>query len=419
MTRVVVSGYGAVTPVGRTAPDTWEALLRGEPGVRAIDDDWAAELPVRIAARVDDAFAEALSVRERRRTDRAEQLTLVAGREAWASAGSPDVDPTRLAVVVGSANGGIATTLDQSRVLHEQGHRRVSPHTVTMLMANGPAAWLSIDLGAKAGARAPISACAAGSEAITMGREMILAGSADVVVCGGVEAGVQPFSLAAFAAARAMSTRNDEPERASRPFDVDRDGFVMGEGSTLLVLAREDPARARGAVVPGVGAGAARTAGAEGSGGGGARCGAARSSDAYDIVGGDPENQARTITMALRSAGLSPEDVGLVHAHATATPVGDVNEADALRAALGMPPPVTSTKGATGHLLGASGALGVLVALLALRDGRVPPTLNVDTLDPAIDLDVVREAATTSARHALVDAFGFGGHSSSVVVSRD
>lgn len=401
MTRVVVTGYGAVTPVGRTAPDTWEALLRGEPGVRAIDDDWAAELPVRIAARVDDAFAEALSVRERRRTDRAEQLTLVAGREAWASAGSPDVDPTRLAVVVGSANGGIATTLDQSRVLHEQGHRRVSPHTVTMLMANGPAAWLSIDLGAKAGARAPISACAAGSEAITMGREMILAGSADVVVCGGVEAGVQPFSLAAFAAARAMSTRNDEPERASRPFDVDRDGFVMGEGSTLLVLEREDHARARGAVVHGVVSGAALT------------------SDAYDIVGGDPENQARTITMALRSAGLAPEDVGLVHAHATATPVGDVNEADALRAALGMPPPVTSTKGATGHLLGASGALGVLVALLALRDGRVPPTLNVDTLDPAIDLDVVREASTTSARHALVDAFGFGGHSSSVVVSRD
>ncbi|UTT59102.1 beta-ketoacyl-[acyl-carrier-protein] synthase family protein [Cellulosimicrobium cellulans] len=401
MTRVVVSGYGAVTPVGRSAPETWDALLRGEPGVRAIDDEWAADLPVRIAARVDDAFAEGLSVRERRRTDRAEQLTLVAGREAWASAGSPDVDPTRLAVVVGSANGGIATTLDQSRVLHEQGHRRVSPHTVTMLMANGPAAWLSIDLGAKAGARAPISACAAGSEAITMGREMILSGSADVVVCGGVEAGVQPFSLAAFAAARAMSTRNDEPERASRPFDVDRDGFVLGEGSTLLVLEREDHARARGAVVHGVVSGAALT------------------SDAYDIVGGDPENQARTITMALRSAGLGPEDVGLVHAHATATPVGDVNEADALRAALGMPPPVTSTKGATGHLLGASGALGVLVALLALRDGRVPPTLNVDTLDPAIDLDVVREAATTSARHALVDAFGFGGHSSSVVVSRD
>ncbi|MGN6241755.1 MAG: beta-ketoacyl-[acyl-carrier-protein] synthase family protein [Cellulosimicrobium cellulans] len=402
MTRAVVTGYGAVTPVGLTASDTWDALLRGEPGVHAIKEDWAADLPVRIAARVDDAFAEGLAVREARRTDRAEQLTLVAGREAWASAGSPDVDPTRLAVVVGSANGGIATTLDQSHVLDEQGPRRVSPHTVTMLMANGPAAWLSIDLGAKAGARAPISACAAGSEAITMGREMILAGSADVVVCGGVEAGVRPFSLAAFAAARAMSTRNDEPERASRPFDVHRDGFVMGEGATLLVLESEEHARARGAAVHGVVAGAALT------------------SDAFDIVGGDPENQARTIGMALRSAGLSPGDVGLVHAHATSTPVGDVNESDALHAALGMPPPVTSTKGATGHLLGASGALGILVALLAVRDGRVPPTLNLDALDPAIDLDVVHgTAGDTTARHALVNAFGFGGHSASVVVSRD
>lgn len=402
MTRAVVTGYGAVTPVGLTAEDTWDALLRGEPGVRAIKEDWAADLPVRIAARVDDAFAEGLAVREVRRTDRAEQLTLVAGREAWASAGSPDVDPTRLAVVVGSANGGIATTLDQSHVLDEQGPRRVSPHTVTMLMANGPAAWLSIDLGAKAGARAPISACAAGSEAITMGREMILAGSADVVVCGGVEAGVRPFSLAAFAAARAMSTRNDEPEQASRPFDAHRDGFVMGEGSTLLVLESEEHARARGAAVHGVVSGTALT------------------SDAFDIVGGDPENQARTIGMALRSAGLAPGDLGLVHAHATSTPVGDVNESDALHAALGMPPPVTSTKGATGHLLGASGALGILVALLAVRDGRMPPTLNLDALDPAIDLDVIRGTAReTNARHALVNAFGFGGHSASVIVSRD
>jgi 3-oxoacyl-[acyl-carrier-protein] synthase II len=402
MGRAVVTGYGAVTPVGLTAPETWSALLRGDGGIGAITEAWAAELPVRIAARVDDAFAESLAVREVRRTDRAEQLTLVAGREAWASAGSPDVDPTRLAVVVGSANGGIATTLDQSRVLDEHGHRRVSPHTVTMLMANGPAAWLSIDLGAKAGARAPISACAAGSEAITMGREMILSGAADVVVCGGVEAGVRPFSLAAFAAARAMSTRNDEPERASRPFDVHRDGFVMGEGAALLVLESEEHARSRGAEVHGAVAGAALT------------------SDAFDIVGGDPQNQARTIGMALRSAELAPGDLGLVHAHATSTVVGDVNESDALHAALGSPPTVTSTKGATGHLLGASGALGTLVALLALREGRVPPTLNLESQDPAIDLDVVSGAARdTRARHALVNAFGFGGHSTSLVVSRD
>ncbi|WP_454042476.1 beta-ketoacyl-[acyl-carrier-protein] synthase family protein [Cellulosimicrobium sp. Marseille-Q8652] len=401
MTRAVVTGFGAVTPLGTTAAATWDGLTRGRSGIRAIEDDWAQELPVRIAARVDDAFAEALSVRESRRTDRAEQLALVAGREAWESAGAPDVDPTRLAVAIGSANGGIATTLAQAKVLDEQGYRRVSPHSVTMLMANGPAAWLSIVLGAKAGARAPISACAAGTEAIAMGREMILAGSADVVVCGGVEAGVLPFSIAAFAQSRALSTRNDHPEKASRPFDVGRDGFVMAEGSAVLVLEDEEHARARGATVHGVVAGAALT------------------SDAFDIVGGDPENQARTITQAVRSAGLVPGDVGLVHAHATSTPAGDVNEATAIRTALGVPPPVTSTKGATGHLLGASGALGALAAVLALRDGVVPPTLNLDTQDPAIDLDVVRETTRTTARHALVNAFGFGGHSASLVVSRD
>ncbi|MCB7135942.1 beta-ketoacyl-[acyl-carrier-protein] synthase family protein [Cellulosimicrobium marinum] len=402
MTRTVITGFGAVTPVGLTAEHTWATLLRGGHGIHALTDPDVADLPVRIAATVDDTFAGTLAVRERRRTDRAEQLALVAGREAWAHAGTPDVEPERLAVVVGSANGGIATTLDQAARFAAGGHRSVSPHTVTMLMANGPAAWLSMDLGAKAGARAPISACAAGAEAVGMGREMILAGTADVVVCGGVEAGVLPFSLAAFARARALSTRNDEPHRASRPFDTDRDGFVMGEGAVLLVLEREEHAVARGAHVHGVVAGAATT------------------SDAYDIVGGDPHNQARTIGLALRSAGLAPGDVGLVHAHATSTPVGDVNEADALRLALGTPPPVTSTKGATGHLLGASGAFGALVALLALRDGAVPPTLNLDAQDPAVDLDVVHGTArTTTARHALVDAFGFGGHSTGLVLSRD
>jgi 3-oxoacyl-[acyl-carrier-protein] synthase II len=198
-----------------------------------------------------------------------------------------------------------------------------------------------------------------------------------------------------------MSTRNDEPARASRPFDADRDGFVMGEGATLLVLEDEDHARARGAEVLGAVDGASLT------------------SDAYDIVGGDPRNQARTIELALRSAGLAPDDVGLVHAHATSTPVGDLNEADALRAVFGTPPPVTSTKGATGHLLGASGALSALVALLALRHGVVPPTLNLETPDPAMGLDVVTSTRPTTARHALVDAFGFGGHSGALVLSRD
>ncbi|GAA1722359.1 beta-ketoacyl-[acyl-carrier-protein] synthase family protein [Isoptericola hypogeus] len=392
---------GAVTPVGLTADATWAALAGGLGAVTALEDDWARELPVRIAARVDDEFARSLEVRELRRLDRAEQLTLVAGRDAWASAGAPDVDPERLAVAIGTANGGLSTTLTQYDVLHREGHRRVSPHAVTMVMANGPAAWLSIDLGAKAGARGPVSACAAGVEAIGQGRQMIRDGEADVVLCGGVEASIVDLCLSAFARARAMSTRNDEPARASRPFDAGRDGFVMGEGAVVLVLEAEEHARARGATVLGAVDGAALT------------------SDAHDIVGGEPVNQARTVGLALRSAGLAASDLGLVHAHATSTPSGDLNEARALRDALGDPPPVTATKASTGHLLGASGALGAMVALRAMREGVVPPTLNLDEQDPEVDLDVVTALRPTNARHALVDAFGFGGHSAALVLSRE
>ena len=397
----MVTGFGAVTPAGVTASATWASLSDGVGAVTALEDDWARDLPVRMAARVDDGFAASLAVRELRRLDRAEQLTLVAGREAWASAGAPDVDPERLAVAIGTANGGLSTTLTQYDLLQREGHRRVSPHAVTMVMANGPAAWLSIDIGAKAGARGPVSACAAGVEAIHQGRQMILTGEADVVLAGGVEASIVDLCISAFARARAMSTRNDEPGRASRPFDVGRDGFVMGEGSVVLVLESEEHARARGATVLGAVDGAALT------------------SDAHDIVGGEPGNQARTIGLALRSAGLTPEDVGLVHAHATSTPSGDLNEATALRSVFTDPPPVTATKASTGHLLGASGALGALVAMLAMRDGVVPPTLNLDEQDPAVDLDVVTTSRSTAARHALVNAFGFGGHSATLVLSRE
>jgi len=399
--RTVVTGAGAVTPVGGTVDETWSALRAGVNGAGAITEDWAGMLPVRIAARADDAFADGLSVPERRARDRVEQLTLVAGREAWASAGLSDVDPTRLGVAVGTAHGGIATTVAMQDTLGSAGYRGVSPYTITMAMANGPAAYLSLDLGAKAGARAPVSACAAGAEAIGQGRDLIRSGAADVVVCGGAEASIVPLSLTGFGRVRALSTRNDEPQRASRPFDVGRDGFVMGEGAVLLVLESEEHARARGATVLGSVDGTSLT------------------SDAYDIVGGDPVNQARTITLALRDAGLEPGDIGMVHAHATSTPAGDVTEARALRTALDSPPPVTATKASTGHLLGASGALGALVALLALRDGVVPPTLNLDALDPDVDLDVVTAPRPTTARHALVDAFGFGGHSAALVLSRD
>jgi 3-oxoacyl-[acyl-carrier-protein] synthase II len=402
--RTVVTGIGAVTPLGLTAPQTWAALLAGRSGVAPLDDDWPQDVPVRIGARVDDRFTDALQVREQRRTDRGEQLALVTGRQAWDDAGAPDVEPERLGVAIGTANGGFGTTLRQHLLLKGQGHRAVSPHAVTMVMNNGPAAWVSIDLGAKAGARAPVSACAAGVEAILAGRSMIRDGEADVVVCGGVEATIVDLCVSAFARSRAMSTRNDEPERASRPFDVGRDGFVMGEGCVLVVLEAEEHARARGARVHGIVEGGSLT------------------SDAHDIVGGEPVNQARTIRLALRSAGLDPADVGLVHAHATSTPAGDLNEARALRSVFGDPPPVTATKASTGHLLGASGPLGVLAALGGLGafgDAVVPPTLNLDEQDPGVDLDVVTAARPTSARHALVDAFGFGGHSSALVLSRD
>lgn len=398
MRRAVITGIGAVTPLGLTAIETWTALRSGTNGVTTLKEPWAEGLPVHVAARVDDVFADALQVREVRRTDRVAQLTLVAGRAAWADAGSPDVEPERLGVAVGTANGGYGTTLAQHTLLDERGHRGVSPHAVTMVMANSPAAWLSIDLGAKAGARAPVTACAAGSEAIGMGRQAILANEADVYVCGGVEASVLDLVVAAFSRARAMSPHGD-PETASRPFDVDRDGFVMGEGSAMVVLEEESHARARGATILGAVEGFSLT------------------SDAHDIVGGEPVNQARTIDLALRSAQVAPSDVGLVHAHATSTPSGDLNEARALRS-VGVAAPVTATKGATGHLLGGSGPLGVLAALGAMRDGVVPPTLHTTHLDPEVDLDVVTASRSTTAEVALVDAFGFGGHSSALVLTR-
>jgi 3-oxoacyl-[acyl-carrier-protein] synthase II len=399
--RTVVTGIGAVTPLGLTAAETWNGLRTGRNGVDLLKEPWAAGLNVNVAARVDDAFAETLPVRERRRTDRVAQLTLAAGREAWADAGSPDVEPERLGVAVGTANGGYGTTLAQHTLLDDGGQRAVSPHAVTMVMANSPAAWLSIDLKAKAGARAPVTACAAGSEAIGMGRQAILADEADVYVCGGVEASVLDLVIAAFSRARAMSTRSEEggdPTTASRPFDVARDGFVMGEGSVMVVLEEESHARARGARILGAVDGFSLT------------------SDAHDIVGGEHVNQARTIALALRSAGLTAADVGLVHAHATSTPAGDLNEARAL-ATVGITAPVTATKASTGHLLGGSGPLGALAALEAMRDGVVPPTLHTTDLDPGVDLDLVTAARPTTARHALVDAFGFGGHSAAMVLS--
>ncbi|MET9430211.1 beta-ketoacyl-ACP synthase II [Streptomyces sp. NPDC003036] len=395
---VVVTGLGATTPLGGDAAATWAGMLAGRSGIRPIEEEWAAGLPVRIAGRLAVEPTEVLDRVQARRLDRCEQVALVAAREAWADAGAPEVEPERLAVVIGTGTGGALTMLGQDDVLEASGVRRVSPHTVPMLMANGPAAWVSIELGARGGAHTPVSACASGAEAIAMGLDLIRLGRADVVVAGGAEACVCPLTLAGFAQARAHSTRNDAPERASRPFDVDRDGFVIGEGAGVVVLERAEFAAARAARAHAALAGAGVT------------------SDAYHITAAHPEGQVRAMRMALAAAGLSPLDIGHVNAHATSTPKGDLAEARSVAEAVGTHAAVTATKSMTGHLFGAAGAVGALAAILAVRDGVVPPTVNVETLDPEVKLDVVTgEPRRGPVGAALTNAFGFGGHNASLV----
>lgn len=392
-----MTGLGATTPLGGDVATTWSAMLAGENGIGVLDDDWAAGLPVRLAARLRTDPATALRRTEARRLDRCEQAALVSAREAWADAARPEADPERIAVVIGTGVGGVLSLLGQDDILEESGPRKVSPHTVPMLMANGPAAWVSIDLGALGGAHTPVSACASGAEAIATGLDLIRLGRADVVVAGGTEACLHGLPLAGFAQMMALSTANDDPAGASRPFDAARDGFVLGEGAAVLVLERAEFARSRGARPHGVLVGAGVT------------------SSGRHITASDSAGQVRAIRTALRSGGLAPEDVGLVHAHATSTPQGDVAEADAIAGAVGGHPAVTATKSMTGHLLGASGALGALATVLALRDGTVPPTRNLDTIDPAIDLDVVAGRPRRGTWAAgVANSFGFGGHNVSL-----
>ncbi|WP_285245225.1 beta-ketoacyl-[acyl-carrier-protein] synthase family protein [Pseudarthrobacter sp. fls2-241-R2A-127] len=401
--RAVVTGAGTINPLGSTVKDTWEALLDGRSGIAALTQDWADQLPVKIAGQVTADLSEHLSTREMKRMDRCGQLALVAAREAWAQAGAPDVDPERFAVVIGSAYGGLGSTIEQDRTLNESGPRKVSPHTLTRLMVNGPAAWVSIDLGARGGARTPVSACASGAEAIVQAAELIRSGAADVVIAGGVDASVNDLVISGFSQIRALSTRAGDPQRASRPFDGGRDGFVLAEGAAVVVLESEAHARARGAALLGAVAGGAVT------------------SDANDIVAADPAMQRRVMQKALDSARMQPQDIGFVHAHATSTPVGDRLEGQAINAVFGADVPVTSTKGHTGHLLGGAGALAAVVVLEALRTGQLPGTLNVEEQDPDVDLNVVTESShqlpSGYAPAGLVNAFGFGGHSVALVIT--
>jgi len=398
---VAVTGLGALTPLGPDVAALEEGLLSGRSGVRLLHEPEFAALPARLAATVD--LTDRIDRVQARSLDRVQQVALVAAREAWADAGSPQVEPERLAVVIGSGIGGALTILGQHDVLREHGPRRVSPHLVPMLMPNGPAAAVGLELGARGGVHCPVSACASGAEAIALALELLRSGRADVVVAGGAEACVHPLPLAGFAQMRALSTRHDSPEQASRPYDKGRDGFVLGEGAGVLVLERTDFAQARGARVHGH------------------LAGAGLASDAHHVTAPDPAGTgaARSITAALQDAGVQATDIGHINAHATSTPLGDLAEARALVIALGdHRPPVTATKSCTGHLLGAAGAVEAIATVLALNRGVVPAIRNLDDPDDA-DVDAVRLVPRQHPHEvALTTSFGFGGHDVSLVLTR-
>lgn len=399
--KIVITGIGATSPLGGTAPDSWNALLAGESGARALEHDWVADLalPVTFAATAKVPTAEVLERHETKRLDPSSQFALIAGREAWADAGAPEIAPERLAVDWSTGIGGVWTLLDAWDTLRERGPRRVLPMTVPMLMPNGPGAAIGMDLHARAGITTVVSACASSTEALVNAYDHLQRGLADVVIAGGSEAAIHPLPIASFAAMQALSRRNDDPSIASRPYDVGRDGFVLGEGAAALVVETEEHAKARGARIY-----------AELLGG-------SVTSDAYHITAPDPEGSAaaRAMIAAIEGAGARLSDVRHVNAHATSTPVGDIAEYNALKRVFGDlldGIAVTATKASTGHLLGGAGAIEAMFTVLALHERVIPPTINLTEQDPEIPLDVVTSprALEGDGVVAISNSFGFGGH---------
>lgn len=399
--RIVVTGIGASSPIGGTAPESWSALLAGASGAHTLDYDWVEQynLPVTFAAQ---AAVRPDTVLERpiaKRLDPSSQFAMVAALEAWADAGSPDVDPERLGVDFATGIGGLWTLLDAWDTLREKGPRRVLPMTVPMLMPNAAAGNLSLHFGARAYARTVASACASSTESIVNAIEHLRDGLADVVIAGGTESVIHPVTIASFSSMQALSKRNDSPETASRPGSIDRDGFVMGEGAAVLILETEEHAKARGAKIYAAVVGGGVTA------------------DSYHITANDPEGAgaARAVRLALEMAGASPEDVTHINAHLTSTPVGDPNEYTALKSVFGdrvEEIPVSGTKASTGHLLGGTGALEAIFTVLALRDRVAPPTINLTEQDPAVPFRLSTEPTALGAgdQLAISNSFGFGGH---------
>ncbi len=414
MKQIVITGLGATTPLGGDVASTWSAMLAGQSGVRALTEPWAEDLSVRIAGHVLQDPSEKIDRVQARRLDRNTQLALIAAQEAWLDAGlglgeANTIDPERLAVCLGTGIGGLHTLLGNWDVYKDKGPRRVSPFTIPMLMANASAANVGLLVNAAAAVHAPVSACASSNEALSLAVDQIRLGRADIIVAGGTEATIHPLPIGAFAQMQALSKRNDDPAGASRPWDKGRDGFVLSEGSAVLVLESLEHARARGAKIYGT------------------LAGAGISDDNHDIVQPEPSGhgQAQAMIKALRESGLSASDIRHVNAHGTSTPQGDVTEAHSIRLALGAATDqvvVTSTKSMTGHLLGAAGALETLATVLALRDRVVPPTINLSDPEEGLDLDIAANEPRPLPEGdlaALNNSFGFGGHNVAVAVTNE
>ena len=406
--RVSIVGWGSVSPLGCNAESTWQNVLAGRSGISALTASWSDDLPVRISGCVPDAATKSLEPLLQRRSDRCAQLGLLAAREAWAmaSAAIGGINPARVAVVLGTGIGGLNTMHQQHNQLTEGGPTRVNPLTVPMLIPDAAAGQVAIDLGLHGGAHTPVSACASGAEAMMLAQMLLNDGRADLVLAGGTEAPVNRLGLVGFSAMRALSTRNDAPEQASRPYSKDRDGFVLSEGAGVLAMMREVDTPMGAAL------------------GWQLACGS--SSDGHHIVAPEPQGiqASRAIEDALHRAGIEPSDLCAVQAHATGTVLGDLAEARSLRRSLGHATdhiPVFAPKGQLGHLLGAAGAVEAIIGIQAIHEGVLPKTVNADPVDPAIDINITTKQAvkikSNKDQFMLKNSFGFGGHNVSIVLS--
>lgn len=406
--RVVVTGMGVMTPIGKNLDELWNSLMEGKSGVSHVEAFDVTDYNTKIAASIKDFNPEDYMERkDARKMDRFVQFAVAAGSMALNDSGlkiGENIDAEHIGVSVGSGIGGLGTWEDQHNILLEKGPKRVSPFFIPMMIANMASGQLSISLGAKGPNTTQVTACATGSHSIGDSMRMIQRGDAEAMICGGAEATIRPTGMAGFNSMRAMSTRNDEPEKASRPFDIDRDGFVMGEGAGILVLESLDHALARGARIYGevVGYGL--------------------SADAKHMTDPDPDGGARSMKMAMKDAGIQPDQVDYINAHGTSTPVGDKSETKGIKIALGdhaYKVAVSSTKSMTGHMLGAAGGVEAVICALALQNQTIPPTINLDNPDPECDLDYVpnhpREAKLT---YVLSNSFGFGGHNATVILKK-